>query len=105
MNVVIAIKRRESIPVRALPYVSHALSPARIAAGLGSRGGLLSLFEDRPLLSDLRAYFLENGEPVEIPPHTWLRYVRVLDAMEEGLPLLDAYSTPIRPPIPRAFGQ
>jgi len=90
MNVVVSIKGQEAIPVRALPYVSFVLSPACIARGLATSGiGLLTLFDDRPLLSRTIAYFLEDGEPVKVANHTWQRYVRALDAREEGLSSFD----------------
>ena len=92
MNVVVRIPRgdwySEAIPVRALPYVSSVLSPTAITNGL-SAIGLQLLDDDRPLLGGLSAYFLENSEPVEIPCHTWNRYVRIFDARDEGLPDFD----------------
>jgi hypothetical protein len=89
MNVVITIPDegydREAIPVRALPFVSSPLTPDCIARGLAS----LSPFwpgGDRPLLQGLRAYFLEDGRPVEMPENSWVRFVRAIEATGEELP-------------------
>lgn len=88
-DVVVTIAHREAIPLRALPYVSPGLSPARIARGLAVGGGLLSVGDDRPFLSRTKAYFLENGKPTEMPCHSWHRYACALDEREKSIPHLD----------------
>jgi hypothetical protein len=65
------------------------LSPACIARGLASIGGLLPFSDDRPLLSRTNAYFLENGKPVAIPSHAWHRYASALDERKKSFPRLD----------------
>ncbi|MBK9442043.1 MAG: hypothetical protein IPN53_12310 [Comamonadaceae bacterium] len=68
MSVIIQIKGREAIPVRAIPLLTHwrFMSPDIVAHVLGGTAG-----SNVSLFGDLQAYRMEEGEVQPMRQDTW----------------------------------
>ncbi len=78
MNLVISIRGRDAIPVRALPYVTGwSLSPDAVAAELAESSELQRL-------TGLRAYY-DDGNLIELLPKEWDRIVADMEALRADL--------------------